>query len=105
MKVKVKLFLGLIKHSAMKTYWGVEVKRHEFLTSALKGDEWSALHPGRLIAWEIAPGTHEIRGWMGPRAGLDAMDERKNPMKNAYITLFANLLGEQEENMGGGGEH
>jgi hypothetical protein len=29
----------------MKTYGGVEVQLHAFLTSALDGGEWSALHP------------------------------------------------------------
>jgi hypothetical protein len=36
-KVKVKLFLCffLTEHHSMKAYWGVEVKLHTFLTSAL----------------------------------------------------------------------
>jgi hypothetical protein len=33
---KVKFFLCLTKHHAMKTYWGVEVQLHAFLTSALE---------------------------------------------------------------------
>jgi len=33
-----KLSLYLIKHHAMKTYGGVELQRHVFLTSALDGD-------------------------------------------------------------------
>jgi hypothetical protein len=50
--VKVKLSLSLTKHHAIKTYWGVEVYLHAFLTSAL--DEASgqlhapaALPPGK----------------------------------------------------------
>jgi hypothetical protein len=43
-----------------------------FLTSALDGCEWSASGPG-----EIAPGTHWIGGWVGPRVGLDAVEKRK----------------------------
>jgi hypothetical protein len=35
--VKVELSLCLIKHYAMKTYWGEEVKLHAFLTSAPDG--------------------------------------------------------------------
>jgi hypothetical protein len=42
---KVKLFLQLIKHHTMKTYWGVEVKFQAFLTSVLDGGEWSASRP------------------------------------------------------------
>jgi hypothetical protein len=29
------------------------------------------------IPGEIAPGTHSIGGWVGPRAGLDAVEKRK----------------------------
>jgi hypothetical protein len=50
----------------MKTYGGVDVEIHVFLTSALVGGEWSASRPGRFT-----PGTHWIGGWVGPRTGLD----------------------------------
>jgi hypothetical protein len=44
-----------------------------FLTSALEGGEWSASRPGSALPpGERAPGTHCTRGWVGPRAGLDA---------------------------------
>jgi hypothetical protein len=36
------------------------------LTSALDGGEWSASRPGRFTPRERAPGTHWIRGWVGP---------------------------------------
>jgi hypothetical protein len=38
------------------------------LTSALNGDEWSASRPGHFITGESVPGTHWIRGWVGPRS-------------------------------------
>jgi hypothetical protein len=45
-----------------------------FLTSAPDGQ----LHaPAALPPGEIAPGTHWIGGWMGPRDGLEAMDKRQ----------------------------
>jgi hypothetical protein len=56
----------------MKTYWGVDVRIHIFLTSALVGGEWSS---SRLR--EIAPGTYWIGGYVGPRAGLDPVAKRK----------------------------
>jgi hypothetical protein len=31
------------------------------------------------ISYEAPPGTHWLRGWVGPRAGLDAVAKRKNP--------------------------
>jgi len=45
----------------MKTYWGVEVQLHAFITSAKDGDEWSASRPGRFIPGEKDPRPH----WIG----------------------------------------
>jgi hypothetical protein len=56
----------------MKTYGGMDVQIHIFLTSPLAGGEWSASRPGRF-----APGTHWIGGWVDPRAGLDDVEKRK----------------------------
>jgi hypothetical protein len=61
----------------MKTYGGVDVYMHVFLTSALVGGEWSASRPGRFTSGERAPGTHWIGGWVGPRAGLDEVERGK----------------------------
>jgi hypothetical protein len=36
----------------------------------LFGGELSVSRPGRFTPGKIAPGTH-LRGWMGPRAGLE----------------------------------
>jgi hypothetical protein len=57
----------------MKTYGGVDVSTHVFLTSALFGGEWSASRPGRFAPGERAPGTL----WVGPRTGLDDVERRK----------------------------
>jgi hypothetical protein len=61
----------------MKTYGGVDVEIHVFLTSVLDGGEWSALRPGRFTSEERAPGTHWIGGWVGPRTGLGDVERRK----------------------------
>jgi hypothetical protein len=61
----------------MKTYGGVDVWIHIFLTSALAGGEWSASRLYRFTLGERAPGTHWIGGWVDPRAGLDDMEKRK----------------------------
>jgi hypothetical protein len=42
------------------------------LISAPDGGEWSASRPVRFT-----PGTHLIGGWVGPRAGLDAVAKIK----------------------------
>jgi hypothetical protein len=55
-----------------------ECKASSFLTSALDGDEWSASRPGRFTPGGIALGTHWIGSWVGPRAGLDAVENRRN---------------------------
>jgi hypothetical protein len=47
------------------------------LTSALDGGEWSASCPARFTPEDGAAGTHWIGGWVGPSAGLDAVEKRK----------------------------
>jgi hypothetical protein len=61
----------------MKTNGGVGVLIHDFLTTALVGAEWSASRPGRFIPRNIAPSTLWIGSRVGPRAGLDDVEERK----------------------------
>jgi hypothetical protein len=61
----------------MKTYGGVDVLIHTFLTSALSGGEWSTSRPGRFTSGEKAPGTHWIGEWVDPRAGLVDVEKRK----------------------------
>jgi hypothetical protein len=45
-----------------------------FVTSALVGGKWSASRPGCFTPVERDPGTHRIGGWVGPRAGLEAVE-------------------------------
>jgi hypothetical protein len=78
-KVKVKLFLCLTKHHAMKTYWGSGGIAARILTSALDGGELLASRSDRFTPRERAPGAHWIGGWVGPRAVLDAVAKRKFP--------------------------
>jgi hypothetical protein len=51
-----KFFPCLTKHYSMKTYGGVNVQIHVFLTSALVGVKCWASRPCRYIPGEIAPG-------------------------------------------------
>jgi hypothetical protein len=46
----------------MKTYGGMKLQLHSFLSSELDEGEWSASRPGRLISKEKAFGTHWIGG-------------------------------------------
>jgi hypothetical protein len=62
----------------MKTYGGVDVYIHVFLTSALVGCEWSASRPGRFTSAERAPDTQWIGGWVGLRAVCTAWKEEKS---------------------------
>jgi hypothetical protein len=55
----------------MKTYGGVDVEIHVFLTSILVGGEWSVSRPGSFTPRERAPSIHWIGGLVGPRAVLD----------------------------------
>jgi hypothetical protein len=56
----------------MKTYGGLDVSMHVFLTSALVGGEWSASRPGRFTP----PRIHWIGSWVDLRAGLDDVERR-----------------------------
>jgi hypothetical protein len=69
MKVKVKLSLLASRHEYVWESGGIAPP---FLTSALDGGEQSASCPDR----ERAPGTHWIRGRVGPRASLDTLEKR-----------------------------
>jgi hypothetical protein len=51
---------------------------HVFLTSVLIGGECSASRPDRFTPGERAPGTRCIGGWVGPRAGVDDVEKKKN---------------------------
>jgi hypothetical protein len=77
-KVKVKLSLCLTKHHAMKTYWGVEVDLHVFLTLALGGGEWSALLPGRFTLREKSPWYPLDKRLGGPQSHPGRGGEEKN---------------------------
>jgi len=54
------------------------------LTSALDGGEWSASRSGHFTPSERAPGTHWLGGWVGPRAGLNAVVRRKIPSPSRH---------------------
>jgi len=57
---------------AMKSYGGVEVQLHSFLTSALDCSEWLTSRPGRFTPVPI-----EQEAGVGPRAGLDILGKRE----------------------------
>jgi hypothetical protein len=58
----------------MKTYEGVDVWIHVFLTPALVGREWSVSSPGHFTQGK-RHGSHRIRGWVGPIVGLNDMEK------------------------------
>jgi hypothetical protein len=77
----------------MKTYGGVDVYIHFFLTSGLVRGELSASRPCRFTPGERAPDTHCIGGWVGPRAGLDDVEMRNVNTKSCLkITLQCSYL-------------
>jgi hypothetical protein len=63
----------LIKHSAMKS-WGSESIAPPFFASAIDGGERSASHSCRFTTGERIPGTHWLRGWVGPMADLNTVE-------------------------------
>jgi hypothetical protein len=68
-----------------------------FLTLGLDGVEWSASHPDRFNAREMVLGTHCIGRWVGPRAGLDAVEKRKFlPLTVTERRLILKLIFEKQ---------
>jgi hypothetical protein len=63
------VFSFLIKDHTTKTYRGVEFKLRALYISALDRGDRSASHSD--------PPTYWIGRWMGPRASLDVVAERK----------------------------
>jgi hypothetical protein len=63
---------ALIKHQAMKSYWGSGGIALRILDLDTRW-EWSASRPGRFTPRERAPVTHWIWGWVGSIASLDAV--------------------------------
>jgi hypothetical protein len=61
----------------MKAYGGVDIEIRIYLTSALAGGKWSVSRPGRCIPAETVSDIHWIKGWVGPKAGLDDMEKWK----------------------------
>jgi hypothetical protein len=61
----------------MKTYEGVDICIHVFLSSALFGGEWSASLPGCFTPRKEPQGTHWTGSCMGPRTGLENAKRRK----------------------------
>jgi hypothetical protein len=70
-----------------------------FLTLALDEDELSTSRPGRITPEERAACTHWMRGWVIPRAGLDAVEKREvsypcresNPGRPSHSTSLYRL--------------
>jgi hypothetical protein len=72
---KVNVSLCLINYaSSNEDVMGSGGIAPSFSIAVLDRDDWSASRPGCFVSGEIAPGTHCIGGWVGPRAGLDAVE-------------------------------
>jgi hypothetical protein len=69
--------LRLITRHAINKYQRAEVHLHTFLTTGLDEGKRSASRHGYFILGERAPSAYRTEGRVGPRAGVDAMVNRK----------------------------
>jgi len=76
----MKTYLYIVKHHAMKMYWGSYGILCTFLTLALGGGEGSASRPGHFIPGVRSPSTCWVKGWVGLSTNLDAVAKRKIPI-------------------------
>ena len=67
---------------------------HMFLILALGGHQWSASHNSTLtLDVESAPDTHQVQGWVGHRASLDTVEERKTtPLLGTELKFLGRLV-------------
>jgi hypothetical protein len=61
----------------METHVSVLIYGNEINQSAVVGGEWSASRPCHFTPGEKVPSTHWIGDWVGLRAGLGDMENRK----------------------------
>jgi hypothetical protein len=61
-----------VNHHTMKTY-GIVVMLPAFLSSVLDGGGWSISILAASPPWRV-PVTNWIGGWVGPRAGLEVVN-------------------------------
>jgi len=62
------------------------------LTSALDGGEWSVSRRRLFARRERAHGSHWVVGWMGPKAGLDAVSTKTRTPRSSSPWPSAKLL-------------
>jgi hypothetical protein len=72
--VPVLFFNWAPRHEGVLGEW-----RYRSMHPWLDGGEWSASRPGLFTPRERGPVARWIRGWMGPRAGLDTVVKRNLP--------------------------
>jgi hypothetical protein len=75
MKITLKSLCLTVKHRALKTYGGVDVYIHVFLTWPLVGGEWLASGLCHSTDGE-ARRTHYIGGCVGCKVSLDPLQKR-----------------------------
>jgi hypothetical protein len=73
----------------MKTYGGVEVWLHTFLTLVLDGGKWTASYHGCSTPGERGHNSHCIGGFVGPKASVDVASKRNisAPTRNQILTI------------------
>jgi hypothetical protein len=71
----------------------VEEQRHQLLTLALDGDEWSTTRPSHRTTGAVISGMHGKGGWAGLGAGLGYLEKGKSllPFNPSVITIPTEL--------------
>jgi len=76
----------------MKTYRGMEVYLHAFLTLALGGGDWSASRPNRCTRGVRVPGTRWTGGWLSSQSRSGRDGEEKNLLPLPRIEAVSSNL-------------